>query len=179
MSSSSNSSTAEPARLVVRRAVPADAAAISALLEATSAEHILPGFSAAGQAYYRAQLAPAEIAAKLALGDVYRFHVALRDGVLAGVAATRGDSHLYYLFTASAHHRQGVARALWHAVCRAARDAGQFGPITVNAALGAVAAYQRLGFEAEGPSEEVRGIRFVPMICRHPAPAPDHAAPVA
>lgn len=164
MSSSSNSSTAEPARLVVRRAVPADAAAISALLEATSAEYVLPGFSAAGQAYYRAQLAPAEIAAKL---------------VLAGVAATRGDSHLYYLFTASAHHRQGVARALWHAVCRAARDAGQFGPITVNAALGAVAAYQRLGFEAEGPSEEVRGIRFVPMICRHPAPAPDHAAPVA
>ncbi|WP_374264932.1 GNAT family N-acetyltransferase [Zoogloea sp.] len=62
---------------------------------------------------------------------------------------------------------------------RAARRAGQLGPITINAARGAMAAYRRLGFEAEGPSEEVRGIRCVPMTCRHPAPAPNHAAPVA
>ena len=66
--------------------------------------------------------------------------VAEDGGRLAGVVATRDDSHLYHLFVAREHHRRGVARRLWEtARDRCVKRAGTR-RFTVNASTFACAA---------------------------------------
>lgn len=176
-----NSRTARPLAalpLVLRKGEATDAHAISHLLMAASVRHVLPDFSEAGQDYYSAQLAPAQIEAKLRQPEVFRFHLATLDDELLGVAAIKENMHLYYLFSDNQHRRRGIARRLWQCVLDEAVAAGNPGAFSVNASRYAVAAYWRLGFLPNGPEAECNGIRYVPMAFNQSA-AISHASPTA
>ena len=93
----------------------------------------------------------------------YRYLLAYSDSQLAGFIAIRDGSHVFHLFVARAHQRQGIARLLWE---RAARDLcapSSEGAFTVNSSLSAVPVYQAFGFAPAGSLQRMHGISFLPM----------------
>lgn len=148
--------------LTIRCATSEDADAISALALSLSryflADPDRPGDAAA----FLGRLASAAIAETLADAR-YRYHVALAEGVLAGVVGVRDGSHLYHLFVAEPFHGRGIAARLWDVASRDARARGNRGRFTVNSSRFAVPVYERLGFVATGPEQVENGIAFRPM----------------
>lgn len=153
--------------LVYRPAVTDDLDAMLALLHRSAQRHVLPGLTPQGQAYYLAQLDRPVLADKLADRQRFGFALAWCGGQLVGLAAVRWPAHVYYLFVDEAFQRQGVARQLWQRLQASAPDARLW---RVNAAPGAVVAYQHLGFVATGPEQQLQGIRYVPMQCQCAGP---------
>jgi len=96
------------------------------------------------------------------MGD-FRFYLAEDGNELAGVAAMRGNTHLYYLFTGKPYQGRGLARRLWAHAKEEALALGNPGRFTVNASNYAVAAYERLGFRRSEAAKERKGVKYNPM----------------
>lgn len=92
-----------------------------------------------------------------------RYHVAERDGKIVGFIAVREQKHLFHMFVDKAHHRQGIAAALWSVARQAAIDAGSPGVFTVNASNYAVPVYQAMGFVPSAPMQCKNGLYYNPM----------------
>ena len=85
---------------------------------------------------------------------------------LAGVLEARDCSHISMLFVKRKFHCGGIARALLRqAVTECLRRRPDVRMITVNSSPFAVPVYRKMGFLETGPSREVSGIIFVPMVC--------------
>ena len=141
---------------------PRDAEAISDLVVASVEAFIAPTVEAEGVRHLVAIASPEAIRARLAEG--YRFHLAhAADGELVGIAATRDDQHLYFLYVEGAWHGSGLGRELWNIARAACEAAGHHGPYTVNASNNARGFYKRLGFVG-GRREEKDGVVFWPMV---------------
>lgn len=94
----------------------------------------------------------------------YAYRVAELDGELVGFIAMRDNRHLFHLFVDSAHHRKGIARALWEQARQASlRAAGPLAEFTVNSSLNAVPVYRSFGFVPAGEVVQMHGIAFQPM----------------
>lgn len=145
----------------IRRAVPNDAGAISALILA-SADKLTIHPDGSGAAEFLATLAPSAISGYIQAAN-FRYWVGTIDGELAGVVAMRDYTHLYHLFVAPAHQRRGLGAQLWaHARADAlAHAAAQ--EFTVNASLYAAPVYRRFGFQDTAAPMLVNGIAFIPM----------------
>ncbi len=154
--------------LQLREGRAGDAAAISALIVELAPAFFLSPDGAGTEPFLASVSASAEAGY---LADArYRFWVLEAiGGALAGFIASRDTSHLFHLFVAPAWQGQGLARRLWRAMQTGAAEAGHRGGFTVNAALPAVAVYERFGFVAEGPAQRQHGLAFLPM--RHAGPA--------
>ena len=146
-----------PVALTLRSATPGDADAVSALALSLARYFLADPDRPEDAAAFLERLAPAGIAEMLADAR-YRYHVALADGVLAGVVGVRDESHLYHLFVAEPFHGRGVAARLWNVASR-----GNPGRFTVNSSRFAVPVYERFGFVAAGPEQVENGIAFRPM----------------
>lgn len=85
---------------------------------------------------------------------------------IAGVAEVRDGNHVALLFVSGARQGQGIGRKLLQRLCEevTSRFPG-VQELTVNSALAARGAYEKMGFEAIDRAQEMNGIRFVPM-CR-------------
>lgn len=147
--------------ILIREATVEDAPAIAALSHALTEKFVVHDFTPAARQALLASLDAERVAGYFEAG--YRYHVAVENGRIVGVAGMRDNRHLYHLFVAESHQRRGVARRLWHisrAMCVAAgnRDA-----VTVNAARHAEPIYLKLGFVADGPRQERNGVSYVPM----------------
>lgn len=167
--------------VAIRRACEADAPAISALLYAAAERFFREEFSVEGLAHFRADFSADKVHARLC-SDEFRYWVAeIADEQtggkmtssapniapvrqLIGVCAVRGLSHLYNLFTHHDHLQRGVATALWRQACAQMRADG-VQQVTVNASSYALVAYQRFGFQAIAPLQNVGGVVFTPMRC--------------
>lgn len=147
--------------LAIRAARLEDAAAIRELLYAGADEFIVHEFSPESRQHYLNQLTTAKIAEKM--GGDFRFYIAVISDNIAGVAALRGNNHLYYLFVAKPFHRRGIAKRLWEHIRADAVQRGNRGAITVNASNFAVAAYERLGFVRTSSATDTNGVRCNPM----------------
>src|SRR5688572_21292716 len=97
--------------LAIRRGTIDDAAPISALVTSLSEQYIVGEFTAAGRAHFLAEHTTHEVRQRLA-GD-FRFYLAETSRELAGIAAVRSNTHLYYLFVGEPFQRMGLARRLW------------------------------------------------------------------
>jgi GNAT superfamily N-acetyltransferase len=144
------------APVVLRAGVPADAEAVAALIASFQAELTADpqGFGAEG---FLASVS-AEAERDLLASARYRWVVAEAGTRLVGCAALRDGTHLFHLFVARSHQRQGLARQLWHAV-----RGTPVQPVTVNAAVRALPAYRALGFVPAGVLTLAHGIVFLPM----------------
>lgn len=87
------------------------------------------------------------------------FYGAFDGDILAGVAATRGDSHIALLFVDGKFHRQGVGTRLFKAVAENTSSP----KITVNSSPFAVPVYHKWGFKNTSEEQSVNGLRFIPM----------------
>lgn len=145
----------------IRMATVEDAEKISSLLVDLSEEFIVPEFTSAGREYFLDQLSPENMRERFA-GE-FRFWLAENGIDLAGVAAIRGNAHLYYLFVAKPYQGRGLAKRLWLMVRDECMARGNPGPITVNASIYAATAYEQLGFVRTGPIKEINGVLYVPM----------------
>lgn len=98
--------------------------------------------------------------------DGYRYHVAEVEDRVVGVVAMRDDRHLYSLFVAEEHQRQGIAKKLWEVAMEACLGNGNDGVFTVNSSEYAQEVYKRLGFVAEPGPRIKNGVVFYPMSIR-------------
>src|SRR5262245_9494386 len=147
--------------LVIRRALPADAAAISGLITDLAGYFTVHPDGRGAEPFLRS-VSPASIAGYIAdPGLDYR--AAFAGGTLAGVVAVRDGRHVFHLFVAARLHRQGVARRLWETARAAAIASGNGGEFTVNSSPFAVPVYMRFGFRVTGARVEQDGIAYVPM----------------
>ncbi|MEX6501284.1 GNAT family N-acetyltransferase [Pseudomonas zhanjiangensis] len=145
----------------IRRALPGDAEAISALI-LELAHYFTCQPDGEGAERFLEGLGPQAIRAYI--GDPgLHYLVATEARRLLGVAAMRDGRHLFHLFVAPAGHRQGIARQLWDMLSQAAIAAGNRQGFTVNSTPYAVPVYERFGFQACGPRVEKNGIAYVPM----------------
>jgi GNAT superfamily N-acetyltransferase len=148
----------------IRRATIKDAQRISELAQAVALQFIVDEFSMTGRARYLQELAPEVIAKRLAAKE-FHFLVAEHGDALVGVAAMQGNWHLYHLFVAKGDQRGGLARRLWQILRNEALSAGPPRSFKANVPRYAVAAYTRLGFEADGAMRNENGVCFLPMTC--------------
>lgn len=139
-----------------------DAARVSEFVRGLSEEFIVPEFSADARARFLEDHSAARVRERLA-GD-FRFYVAEQRENIAGVAAIRSNSHLYYLFVGKAHQRTGLARRLLAQVISDALVQGNPGRLTVNASNHAVPAYEKLGFQRTEPTKNTDGVLYNPMV---------------
>jgi GNAT superfamily N-acetyltransferase len=146
----------------IRRATIKDAQRISDLAQAVALEFIVDEFSLKGRALYLQQLAPEVIAQRLAAKD-FHFLVAEDGQGLVGVAAMQGNWHLYHLFVAKVDQRGGLGRRLWQILRDQALTDSPPRSFKANVPRYAIAAYTRLGFEADGAMRDEKGVRFQPM----------------
>lgn len=146
-----------PEATSVRRAEPADAPAIRALLRSVT-PLVVPDPAAPGAAGFLESFEEPAVMERLASPDYLHF-VAERGGDFCGYIATRGGSHLYHLFVRPDLHGQGIGRMLWEHLLR---DNGP-GPYSVNSSIAAVPVYEAFGFVPAGAPQLDRCPPFVPM----------------
>lgn len=84
-------------------------------------------------------------------------------GQVVGFIAVRDQTHLFHLFVADSHQRQGLASQLWQIALDYLLESSATTALTVNASLNAVEVYQRWGFQASATIQSMHGIRFLPM----------------
>jgi ribosomal protein S18 acetylase RimI-like enzyme len=147
--------------LKIRVAAAGDAENISQLICGLVEKFVVKEFSTQGRDFLLSTLTAETIKQNLQSG--YRYHVAEVDGLLAGVVAVKGNTHLYHLFVAEQFHRRGIAKKLWHHSMNECLANGNSLEFTVNSSAYAVAVYKRLGFVAQAGPQEKNGVVFYPM----------------
>ncbi|MGE8213462.1 GNAT family N-acetyltransferase [Stenotrophomonas sp.] len=143
--------------ILLRDANAADAVALSALVTPL-ARHLLDADTGASAHAFLASLTAASFAERLADPD-FAHYVIEEAGLLAGMIAMRGGSHIHHLFVSRGTRRRGIARQLWE---HALRIHGRR-EYTVNSSEIAVPVYERFGFVSKAAPQTVKGVRFVLM----------------
>ena len=95
-------------------------------------------------------------------GD-YQVMVATDDNKVVGMASVRNRNHLSLLFVDEPYHRRGIGRELLNRFCEYLEKEEGEPYMSVKAAPYAVKFYQKLGFRAVSPEEQVGGIRVTSM----------------
>ena len=76
----------------------------------------------------------------------------------------RNLNHISLLFVAREFQRCGIARRLFQESLEwSNRNGRDLSEVTVHSTPNPVEAYGRLGFYAEGPEQNMHGLRYVPM----------------
>jgi GNAT superfamily N-acetyltransferase len=144
-----------------RDMAPGEAQAVLDLVMRGFDELVRPDFSEQGVAEFT------RAARSFILDGPAGHHITLAecDGELVGMIDVRDLSHVSLFFVDADARNRGVGRALLESEIRRGVMAGS-APVamTVNSSPWAVPVYERLGFNARGPEDEINGIRFVPMV---------------
>lgn len=153
----------EPERYTVQAARPEQVEPALALAWRVFYEFEAPVYEPEGVRTFAEFIRPDGIRAHMEQG--MRMWVCCAEDEVAGMLATRPPCHLSLLFVDKAHHRQGIARRLFEAMCGYWRAEG-LPPdtlVTVNSSPYAVPVYRRLGFVETSPERQEDGIRYTPM----------------
>lgn len=159
-----------PPRLTIRLAREDDARAIGVLVRRCTRRDVLPDQSARAAAHLMATMTARAEREQIRAGK--RYHVAEIGGRLAGVVATRDDSHIFRLFVSRRFRRRGVARALLRRAIADCRQRAGTRRFTLYASAFAIPAYRRLGFVATGRvvARGPKGVAAAPMVLEADGP---------
>jgi GNAT superfamily N-acetyltransferase len=149
-------------RLTIREATFEDAAAIGALARGLAQRFVTHELPRAAASALLETMSEAGIRERMIAGC--RYHVAELEGGMIGLVGVKDNRHLYHLFVAEDHQRQGIGRALWHTARDACLAAGNPGRFTVNASRYARPVYERLGFRAHAGEQQRHGVVTIPMV---------------
>ena len=147
--------------MLIRSLQDNDIPAVACLLKTLARQFIVHESTPAGAATFLRENDESAIRGYIASGHVY--HVAERDGEIAGFVAVRACMHLFHMFVGARWQRQGVGRRLWETARTQAIAAGGSGQFTVNASNFAVPVYEALGFARTAPMQSMKGLFFNPM----------------
>jgi len=147
---------------ITRRMTPDEAERVSSFVRKVFGAFVAPHYSPEGiQEFYR-YIDPELLARRIQSDHVV--WVTESNDQLVGMIEMRNLSHISLLFVAGEAQRGGIARRLLQEALewnnRNGRDLRE---VTVHSTPNAVEAYERLGFHAEGPEQNIHGLRFVPM----------------
>jgi GNAT superfamily N-acetyltransferase len=138
-----------------------DIPAVATLMRALSDEFIVHECTPDAAAHFANENSENGIRGFVNAGMAY--YVAEKDDGLAGFIALRDNKHVFHMFVDKAHHRQGIAGALWQTARAAALAAGNPGQFTVNASNYALPVYEKMGFVRTAEMQCKNGIYFNPM----------------
>lgn len=141
-----------------------DIPAVAALMRSLSEEFIVHECSAEAAARFIVENNEAGIRGFVNAGMAY--HVAENECRIVGFIALRDNKHVFHMFVDKAHHRQGIAAALWQCARAAALEAGNPGEFTVNASNHAMPVYAKMGFVPTAEMQCKNGIYYNPMQLR-------------
>jgi GNAT superfamily N-acetyltransferase len=152
--------------LAIRRATPADAEAMSAVLIASIRELCEPDHGGEPEAIARwtSNKNPEAVAAMLT-DDRLRFYVAERDGVLTAVGCIIGSSEIGLNYVHPAYRFAGVSKALLAAMEEAIRIGGVKEARLVSTVT-AHRFYLAAGWHDDGPPEQRFDVTCQPMCKR-------------
>jgi len=145
----------------IREATAEDSENISSLVYQLSEKYITCEFTPQGSEALLATMRPAAI--RKCMENGFQYHVAEMGALLTGVVGVKDNSHLYHLFVAETHHRQGIARKLWQVAKNACLLNGNPGVFTVNSSSYALRVYENLGFKTQSEPEDKNGVIYTPM----------------
>lgn len=126
------------------------------------AEEVAPSYSPEGVEEFRNFIKYDNICPMFRRGELL-FFGAFEDNELKGTMAFRRDGHISLFFVSRDSQGGGIGRSLCEAAAAYCAQVLRVDKATVNAAPGAVAHYESLGFQAAGEEQVVNGIRFLPM----------------
>ncbi|RGU94777.1 GNAT family N-acetyltransferase [Clostridium sp. AF15-17LB] len=126
------------------------------------AEEVAPSYSPEGVEEFRNFIKYDNICPMFRRGELL-FFGAFEDNELKGTMAFRRDGHISLFFVCRDSQGRGIGRSLCEAAAAYCAQVLRVDKATVNAAPGAVAHYESLGFQAAGEEQVVNGIRFLPM----------------
>jgi len=147
--------------MIFRRARPEDAGAISGLIVSFLNEFTVDSNGIGAEKFLASVSAEAE--KTYILSDHYDYLIAEIAGELAGFIAMQDKTHVFHLFVAPQHQRQGLARTLWQRARDAAGQHNVAQVFTVNSSLLAVPMYERFGFVRASAPVPRNGISFIRM----------------
>lgn len=148
---------------IYRLMEPGEEKDICALVERVFIRFIAPYYSEEGVNEFLTYVQPHLLAARYLTNHfvVVSYH----SNKLIGMIEARDSGHISLLFVDEAFQRKGIGKELVRRsleICR--RDRPELRTVTVHSSPNAVSAYERFGFEPEGPERIENGIRFVPMV---------------
>lgn len=142
--------------------IPEREAEVVALVLSVFETHVAPGFSEQGRAAFVEYVESSAFSRRV--GDGFAL-VALRDETVIGVIEVEGGGHVALFFVSPDCQGRGVGGVLMRkAVEKERLDNPGLDAFTVNASLGSVKAYSRIGFVVTDQEQEKDGIRFIPMV---------------
>ncbi len=145
-----------------------DAEAMSQLILAGFDAQVASTWSAAACAVFHAEMAAEPMQTMIAQAS-YTL-LAEEAGRIVGVLLMRAPNLLGMLFVLPEKQRQGVGRTLWGAVRHWVETShSEVRTIELNASIGAVDFYRKIGFWPISAPYEVEGARAVRMACWLPA----------
>ena len=157
-------------RVHIRAPLPADHLEMAALIETLIPRYLSRDLTPEGVALVRANAEAGVIGARLG-GLCYPSwspaFVAVAGSRVVGFGAVRNRTHITQLQVAEDWHGRGVGRRLAAALVDEVRRRDLAATaVTLNAAVGALTAYLRMGFLPVGPRFTWRGISAQPMVLR-------------
>lgn len=150
----------------IRAAEVADLEAISHLVSELTERHIAAGLDPSAKQALLENMTVDGLKALIARGCAY--HVAVQQDLIVGVIGFLEQRHLYHLFVADDHQRQGIARRLWLSVLSHNKQSNTRVEISVNAAADTRLFYEKLGFVALTTEQMRNGIRTIAMKYTEP-----------
>jgi len=159
-----------PAAVLLREPRPVDHLEMAALIETLIPRYLARDLTAEGIALVRENADAGVIGARLG-GLRYPpwspAFVAVAGSRVVGFGAARNRTHITQIQVAEDWHGQGIGRRLAAAlVDEIRRRDPATTAVTLNAAVGALVAYLRMGFVPVGPRFTWRGIAAQPMVLR-------------
>ena len=149
----------------IRKAIPSDAPAISALIRDLVKHSIIDNYEEASKKFWESISEDSE--RKYIEDSSYKYLVAVDNDTLVGCIVMRDNKHLAHLFVAKESQGKGLASKLWHEVKSQVElegyDGGHDGGYTVNSSLEAIKIYEHFGFHMVGELKREDGIVFQPM----------------
>lgn len=148
-----------------RRMEPGEEEKVCLFIQQVFSEFVAPLYTQEGVDEFLRYVDPELMARRV---KINHFTLLAEDGGnLVGAIEVRDFNHVSLLFVARDAQRQGIARQLLHEALEISRrNRADLTEVSVHSSPNAVDAYERLGFQAEGPERVEHGIRFIPMKLR-------------
>lgn len=135
-----------------------DLSLASVLIEKAFDHSVAPTLSDEGIATFKSGLTHESIRNRLNSGNLF---IACRsNNSIIGVGEIRDNNHLNLLFVEPSKQKNGIGRKIFNELLRSVRES----EVTVNSSLNSVGAYKKFGFVESGRPNEVKGIKYQPMV---------------